>query len=204
LGDLSGAQVYLLDEAHGRYRRFPFARIMVAPEGGLVAVEGIDARVGIADREDLLLRGERAVRWSSLPPGSWAGWSPDGRALLTTTLDKDTWTFTAHRYDLADGRVRSTPIALDCQTCTAGWAADSTRYVVELTGTPPQLPTGPLVYLGPDGTRGPLVGAEGHIWNADAYSPSRRFAIVDPSRGYPFPDDPEWWHRTARRSPIRR
>lgn len=183
---------YLLDAVRGEYRKLPYERVSVSPDGRTVAVENLDGRIGVVDRQALLDAGDAAVRWTDLPPGSPSGWSPDGKGLLVTTLDKETRTFTAHRYDLVTGRVRVTPINLDCDTCTAGWAADSTRYVVRLRGADPEVPTGPAQYLNPDGTPGPLVGAEGHIWNAESYSPSRRYVIVEPSRPF-LPDESADW-----------
>ncbi|SCF17441.1 hypothetical protein [Micromonospora mirobrigensis] len=180
---LGGDAAYLLDARAGVYRKVPYVSVRVSPDGASVAVEDVAGRIGVARRD--ALRGG-GVRWTSLPPGSPAGWSPDGTALLTTTLDKETRSFTAHRYDLPTGRLRHTPIDLDCDTCTAGWAADSVRYVVQVRGDDPELPTGPMRYLNPDGTPGPLVGAEGHLWDANAYSPSRRYAVVEPSRGGGF------------------
>lgn len=183
---------YLLDTVRGGYRGLPFLNnLALSPDGRTVAVEGLDGRIGVAERHALLAAGEPAVRWTDLPVGSPGWWSPDGRALLVTTLDKATRTFTAHRYDVGTEQIRSTPIRLDCDTCTAGWAADSTRYVVRLRGPDPAIPDGPMQYLNPDGTPGPMVGANGHIWSADAYSPSRRYVSVEPSR--PFVGEPAEW-----------
>jgi hypothetical protein len=188
---VSGTQTYLLDTAVGSYRQLPYVRIDLSPDGRKVAVEHTDGRIGVAERRALLRAGDAAVRWTSLPPGSMSGWSPDGKALLTTTLNKDTSEFTAHRYDIATRRLRHTPIKLDCDTCTAGWAADSARYVVRLRGVDPEIPDGPAQYLNPDGTAGSLVGTNGHIWSADAYSPSGRYVVVEPAR--PFVPGPEPW-----------
>lgn len=182
LSTLDGT-AYVLNTRAGEYRKVPYVSVTISPDGSTVAVENVDGQIGVVSRTAV---GGGAVRWTSLPPGSPAGWSPDGTALLTTTLDKETRTFTAHRYDVATGQLRHTPINLECDTCTAGWAADSVRYVVQLRGADPDLPTGPLGYLNPDGTPGPLMGAEGHIWDAGSYSPSRRYAVVEPSRGGGF------------------
>jgi hypothetical protein len=183
---LDGTSTYLLDTARGQYRKVAYARVSVSPDGRTVAVEDVDLGIGLADRDALLRAGRTAVRWIDLPLGTWL-WAPNGRALLSTTLDKDVRVFTAHRYDLATGRFRHTPINLDCTTCTAGWAADSYRYTVQLNGSDPDV-DGPIVYMNPDGTQGPQVGTTGHIWDADAYSPSRQYAIADPSRGDALPE----------------
>jgi hypothetical protein len=187
---LAGTQTYLLDVTAGEYRRLPYVSIRLSPDGRLAAVEAETGEIGVAERGALLRAGEAAVRWTTLPPGSMTGWSPDGRALLTTTLDKTLWEFTAHRYDVTTGRLSHTPIRLACDVCTAGWAGDSTRYVIQLRGADPEIPDGPMQYLNPDGTPGPLVGLNGHIWDAQAYSPNRRYVIVEPSR--PVEVGPEW------------
>lgn len=186
-----GEHVYLLDQVAGEYRKLPYFSISLSPNGRTVVVESAEARLGIADRAALLAGGDRAVRWIDLPPAH-VNWSPDGTALLTTTLDKDTRTFTAHRYDIATGRLRHTPINLACDTCTAGWAADSKRYVVMLTNSDPAIESGPAQYLNPDGTPGPMVGADGLIWDAHSYSPSRRYAIVEPPRPFIEPNPTGW------------
>lgn len=183
-----GPRSYLLDPGTGRYHRVPYEHAVLSPDRRLVAVATTDGRVGVAGRRALLRAGEAALRWTGLPSGI-PNWSPDGRALLVNTLDKGDGppgTFAAHRYDLRSGRIRSTPIeGFTCENCLVGWAADSTRYVVMLRGPDPARPEGPAQYVNPDGSPGPLVGVVGHIWDADAYSPSRRYVIVEPSRPAP-------------------
>lgn len=189
-----GGHVYLLDQVTGEYRQVPYLNIWLSPDSRTVVVEAErdgEARLGVANRTALLAAGDRAVRWIDLPPGG-VNWSPDGRALLTTTFDKNAGISTAHRYDIATGRLRHTPIRLSCDTCTAGWAADSKRYVVMLASSDPAVPSGPSRYLDPDGTAGPLVGADGMIWGADAYSPSRRYVIVEPPRPFVDPNPTGW------------
>lgn len=194
LSDLTGTQTYLLDLSAGVYRPLPFVAVHPSPDERLAAVEDIDGRIGVAERTVLLRSGAAAVRWTTLPPGSLAGWSPDGQALLSTTLDKSTRTFTAHRYDVANGRLRHTPIRMDCDTCTAGRAGDSIRYTVMLRGADPDVPIGPARYLNPDGSPGSLVGVDGMIWSATSYSPSRRYVVVEPPR--PLDSTrPARWHR---------
>lgn len=183
---------YLLDPATGRYRELPYPTLLLSPDGRTVALEAADdGRIGVADRAELLRVGAAAVRWTDLPGGA-INWSPDGTALLTTTPDKATRRIVVNRYDLATDTLRHTPVSFATEGA-AGWAADSRRYVVRLPGPDPEIPNGPLRYVEPDGTPGPLVGASGHIWDADAYSPSRRYAIVEPARGYPFPPEPAPW-----------
>jgi hypothetical protein len=177
---------YLLDAATGEYRALPYANLHLSPDGRTVVVEPVDAATyAIAERTALLRDGERALRPIGLPQGPLY-WSPDGTALLTTTLDKDTRRFTVHRYDVATGRLRHTPVTSDCDICTAGWAADSRRYVVSLRGTDRQRLSGPAQYLNPDGTAGPMLGtgADGFVNGADAYSPSRRYVILEPARPF--------------------
>ena len=181
---LFGETPRLLDPATGRYREVPYVSLRLAPDGRRVAVEAPDGRIGVADRAALLRRGDRAVRWTALPAAG-LDWSPDGRALLTTTVDKERRRLTAHRLDVATGRVRDTDLPA-WASGAAGWAADSRRYVVMAEPADPDVADGPLRYVGPDGTAGPAVGVDGRIWDADSYSPSRRLVIVEPSRpGFP-------------------
>lgn len=182
---------YLLDPHTGTYREFPYPMLLLSPNGRTVAVEAPDGRVGVAARAGLLRAGESAVRWTELPGGA-INWSPDGTALLTTTPDKQTRRIIINRYDLASGALRYTAVTF-ATSGAAGWAADSRRYVVRLPGPDPEIPDGPMRYVEPDGSPGPLVGASGHIWDAEAYSPSRRYVIVEPARGYPFPPEPAPW-----------
>jgi len=163
----------------GRYVPVPYVSIRLAPDGRRVAVEK-DGRIGIADRQELLRQGERAVRWTALPAAGM-DWSPDGRALLTTTVDKERRRQTAHRLDVRTGRVRDTLLP-PWASGAAGWAADSRRYLVTTEPAHPAATDGPLRYVNPDGTAGPELGVTGHVWGADAYSPSRRLVIVEPSR----------------------
>jgi hypothetical protein len=193
LNEVAGQGTHLLDTDTGTYRALPFLTLTVSPDGRLVAVEREDGHIGVAERRALLRLGATAVRWTELYSGVF--WSPDGTALLHTSWDRGSDTFTAQRYDVRTGLVRDTPISLDCDTCTAGWAADSIRYTVMLRGTDPESPTGPARYLNPDGTAGPLVGADGMIWDADSYSPSRRYVVVEPPRPF-IPDDTAGWQRS--------
>ncbi len=177
---------YLLDPATGDYRALPYSNLQLSPDGRTVVVEPPDTETyAVAERTALLRDGGRALRPIGLPRGT-LHWSPDGTALLTTTLDKNTRRFTVHRYDVATGRLRHTPVGLACEICTAGWAADSRRYVVSLRGTDPRIPAGPGRYLNPDGTAGPMLGtgADGLVHGAEAYSPSRRYVILEPARPF--------------------
>ncbi|MGI5215528.1 hypothetical protein [Plantactinospora sp. CA-290183] len=185
------ARAYLLDIRTGAYHRLPFLAVTLAPDDRTVAVEDVEGRIGVARRAALLRDGAAAVRWTTLPPGAVL-WSPDGTALLTTTPDRETRRVTANRYDLATGRLRQTLVDFDSEGAV-GWAADSIRYVVRLPGPDPEVPDGPLRYVDPDGTPGALLGTTGHIWDAHAYSPTRRHVIVEPARGYPFPPEPAPW-----------
>ncbi|HLL69261.1 MAG TPA: hypothetical protein VK453_26635 [Micromonosporaceae bacterium] len=178
---------YLLDPTTGDYRALPYSYLQLSPDGRTVVVEQFDgeAKYALAERGALLRDGEQALRPIDLPPGT-LHWSPDGTALLTTTLDKNTRQFTVHRYDVATGRLRHTPVALACDICTAGWAADSRRYVVSVRGADPQMPSALAQYLNPDGTPGPMLGsgADGFVYGAEAYSPSRRYVILEPARPF--------------------
>lgn len=186
-GLISDFHSYLLDTTTGEYRPQPYD-VYLSPDRRMVAVDAGD-RIGVANRWAYLRTGERAVRWTDLPPWRPA-WSPDGRALLVNTIDKGDGppsAFAAHRYDLDTGRVRSAPIeGFDCGNCSVGWAADSRRYVVTLNSPEPGAVAGPMQYVNPDGSPGPMVGAAGRVGGADAYSPDRRYVIVEPARPNPL------------------
>lgn len=188
---LTGTRTYLLDTSTGSYVQVPFENVLVSPDERSVMVDSFENGFGIAHREALLRAGETAVRWIELPPGSPGGWSPDGKALLSTTLNKDTRQFIAHRYDIATRRVLSTPIPLDTEVGTAGWAADSIRYVVMVAGPDPAVPSGPMWYLNPNGRPGPMVGTDGMVLTG-AYSPSRRYVIVEPPRPFDAAEPTGW------------
>lgn len=183
---MSDETTYLLDAASGRYRHLN-VRVVLAPDLRQAAVVR-DGRVGLVDRDALLREGDDAVRWLDLPPGNGLAWSPDGTALVITSLSKDedagVVRFTAHRYDLATGAVTDTPIPVDMVGGAVGWAADSQRYVALLPGdrTADTVQPGALQYIGRDGTLGPRVEiAGGLVGGAGSYSPSRRLMLVDAS-----------------------
>ncbi|MFS8478205.1 MAG: hypothetical protein FWJ93_04395 [Micromonosporaceae bacterium] len=162
---------YLLDPSAGRYRHLNF-RVVLSPDLRRAAVAR-DSRVGVAERDALLRDGDAAVSWLDLPPGNGLAWSPDGTALVLTSLSKDAGVvrFTAHRYDLATGQVTDTPIAVDIIGSAVGWAADSQRYLALLPGdrTADSVQPGALQYINRDGTLGPRVEIAG-AWSA---APSR-------------------------------
>lgn len=175
---------WVLDPDTGRYVKVPLW-VTLSPDGAQAAVTDGD-RVGVADRATLLRDGEKAVRWLPLPPGSPPSWSPDGRALLVTSIDKtaDTVAFTAHRYEVGTRAVTDTPVRVSMIGSAVGWAADSRRYVAWLRGaeTRDTVEPGALQYLNPDGTPGPRVPITGGtVDGADTYSPSRRSLAADAS-----------------------
>lgn len=177
---------YLLDEQTGEYREFPYERLVLSPDRRTVAFEA-HGRIGLAERKELLVRGESAAQWLSLAAGTGLSWSPDGTALLVIGLSKGEGTaaVVAQRYDLATGTVTSTPITVDVLGTTVGWAADSRGYLVLLRGGQggDTVRPGGLRYVGADGTPGETIAIEGgEIGGADAYSPSREYLLVDASR----------------------
>lgn len=177
-----GERSRLLDVRTGKYVKLPFT-VVLSPDLTRAAVND-NGRLGLADRAELT-RDTGAVRWLDLPPGNGPSWSPDGAALLWTTLEKSPDVrFTAHRYDIATARVTTTQVPTMILGSTVGWAADSHRYLVLLRGaeTDTGVEPGPLQYLDPDGTLGPrLEGSSGSVDGAPAYSPSRRYVLTDAS-----------------------
>ncbi|GAA1551022.1 hypothetical protein GCM10009827_084570 [Dactylosporangium maewongense] len=173
----------ILDPALGKYRELPFT-VVLSPDLTRAAVND-NGRLGLADRAALLDRGRDAVEWVDVPAGNGPSWSPDGTAVLWTSIEKDpTVHFTAHRVDVADRHVTNTPVPLDLLGATVGWAADSRRYLVLVRGTQTDntVEPGPLQYLSPDGTPGArLDGTGGSVEGATCYSPSRRYVLTDAS-----------------------
>ena len=178
-------RTFLLDVEAGKYRAVPY-QVLLSPDQKRVAV--IDnARTGLADRAALLRDGKTAIDWLDLPPGNGLAWSPDGAALLLTSIDKSGGKpgFTAHRYAVATGTKVSTPITVDLLGGAVGWAADSRRYLALLSAgeVGDTVEPGGLRYIEPDGTLGPLVETQGGlVGGADSYSPSREHVVTDASQ----------------------
>jgi hypothetical protein len=175
---------HLLDVRTGRYREFPFL-VVVSPDLRRVAVS-TDSRIGVADRQELLRDGGSAIDWTDLPLGNGLFWSPDGTALLWTSLDKSggppTPAFTAHRYDIATGTITDTPIEATLLGSSVGWAADSRRYVALRRGQETNDTVEPdgLSYIDPDGpSRSLLESGGGLVGGAESYSPSRTYLVAD-------------------------
>lgn len=176
---------YLLDPATGQYHQLPYL-VSLSPDLRHVAVEDVNGRPGVVDRAALLREGESAIRWIDVPAGNGLRWSPDGTALLFTSLAKGTGSirFTAHRYDLDIAAIKNTAINADILGSSVGWAADSRRYVASLRGnsTADTVEPGALRYLEPDGTLGQRIEIEGGlVGGAESYSPSGKLMIVDAS-----------------------
>lgn len=175
---------YLLDVATGSYRTVPYEALL-SPDLRTVAVTAGD-KVGVVDRAALLRGDTSAIRWTRLPVGNGLAWSPDGKALLTTSLRKvGGLRFTAHRYDVASGSVTATPIRVELLGSSVGWAADSRRYIALLhgkSGTDTVEP-GALQYVNPDGTLGSRIEITGGgVGGATSYSPAGRYLIADSSQ----------------------
>jgi hypothetical protein len=177
-------RTYLLDVDAGQYRAVPFSRVVLSPDLTLAAVT-TGERVGLANRAALLRDGAPAVRWLDLPPGNGLAWSPDGTALLWTSIAKGTRVrFTAHRYDVASRKTADTPINVDILGSSVGWAGDSKSYLALLRGHESSggVEPGALQYIRADGSLGRrLETAGGMTSGAQAYSPSRRYLATDTS-----------------------
>lgn len=182
---MDDSRTYLLDPAAGKYRKLPYL-LSLSPDLRQVAVEDFRGRAGVADRAALLRDGEPAIHWIDVPPGSGLRWSPDGTALVFTSLSKSTGAvrFTAHRYDTATGKIKHTPINIEILGSSVGWAADSTNYVALLKRreTDDGVEPGALQYLRPDGSLGQRIEIQGGtVGGAGSYSPSRKLVIADAS-----------------------
>lgn len=175
------ATTYLLDTATGRYRRTPYP-VVLSPDLKRVAVTD-GTRTGVADRAALLRDGSRAIQWTKLAPGNGLAWSPDGTALLVTSITKQggSGTFTAQRFDPMTGTIESTPINTEILGGAVAWAPDSRRYVVLEPGASGGNTVEPadLRYVEPGGQLGDRIGGPGGI--VGGYSPSGRYLAADTS-----------------------
>jgi hypothetical protein len=175
---------YVLNVETGQYDEYPYP-VVLSPDLSRAAIVR-EERIGIVDRSAL---GDPAptVDWTTLPPGNGLCWSPDGKKVLITSVDKSSGTvgFTAHAYDLATKRTTQTRIGDSATVAgTAGWAADSTDYLVSpVTPDNTGFTFHGLRRVGPDGqpVRTLADVAGGLVHGADSYSPDRRYVIVDPT-----------------------
>jgi hypothetical protein len=175
---------HLLDVRTGQYREYPFL-VVVSPDLRQVAVS-TGERIGVADRLRLLDQGVSAVDWTALPIGNGLSWSPDGTALLSTSIDKSggggSPAFTANRYDVATATVSHTPVEVNLLGSSVGWAADSRRFVALVRGeqTDDTVEPGGLRVIDPDGTVHPLLAdGGGLVGGAESYSPKRSYLVAD-------------------------
>lgn len=192
---LGSGRTSLLDPRTGRFVEVPYEAAVLSPDARTVAVYD-GSRTGLADRAALLRSGAQAIRWTGLTGGA-PSWSPDGSALLATSVGKGTGpvTYTARRWDLADGRTTVTPVPPATQLVgTPAWAANSRDYLVLIPGPaagPDHLELGTSGVLHPDGRIEPgTEGMVGVVTGAAAYSPSRRLVVTDVSGlmvGAPMP-----------------
>ncbi|SCL15823.1 hypothetical protein GA0070624_0833 [Micromonospora rhizosphaerae] len=130
------AQGYALDRERGRYvataRRYE--EVWAAPRGGVAVVVDYERRgeVGLLDL------GTGAVRWVRV--GSYImtpHWSPDGRRVALTVLDKDTGGFSLGVLTAATGGYRTFPVDPTQYYCTDycffTWSRDGREVVFQQT-----------------------------------------------------------------------
>jgi hypothetical protein len=168
-------RTWVLDPATGAYAEVPYAAAVVSPDGRRVAVSD-GRRTGLADVGDL-----GRVRWTGLAGGRPA-WSPDGRRLLVTAVDRGSGlVYRLQALTVATGAVRTTRLVNPPIVGDPAWAADSADFLVarrvydDPDGAP--LVTAPQV-VHPDGTFGATwLGTGGR----PTFSPSGARAAVDPS-----------------------
>ncbi|WP_020525118.1 TolB-like translocation protein [Catelliglobosispora koreensis] len=185
LGDFP--RTWLLNTITGCYEELPFQTATVSPDGKTVAVikdDGTVPELGVVGRAAWQRHGEAAVRWPGVPNAGTVQFSPDGKALLTYERRES---FVIHRFDLSTGVTTSTVVPTDLYY-TPFWAADSTRYLINVESPGP---LAQMQYLNPDGTLGPPFSAEGGV--VRGYSPSRKHVIIEPPLPME-PGEPADWH----------
>ena len=188
LGDIPRA--WLLNTITGCYEELPFQTAAVSPDGKTVAVikdDGTVPELGVVGRAAWQRHGEKAVRWPGVPNAGTVQFSPDGKALLTYER-RESWII--HRYELSTGVVTSTVMPAELLGMPY-WAADSTRYLINIEDPSP---TGRMHYLNPDGTLGPVFTAEGGV--VRGFSPSRKHIIIEPPLPLYHTEPGDW--RTAK------
>lgn len=161
---------------HRPIEQLPYQDAELSPDGEVIAFLKDDSsqprpQIGIVSRDAWQCQGRNAVRWLDLYN---AQFSPDGSALMSYERGFDHWFIV--RYDIATGATTKTTLPVDF-LATPAWAADSTRYLVNVDEGSSQV--GRMYYVNPDGTLGPQFTDEGGI--VRGYSPSRRHVIVDPA-----------------------
>ncbi|MGC4765044.1 TolB family protein [Micromonospora sp. DT46] len=181
-------QGYALDRERGRYatadRRYE--ETWAAPRGGTAVVVDYER----AGRIGLLDLGHGTVRW--IRTGSHImtpHWSPDGRRLALTVLDKESASFSLGVLDAATGAYRTFPVDTDRYFCTDHcfftWSRDGREVALQQTdpGAPrsesrPHARRGVQFFSATDGRPTRFVPVPGDPAGPWSWSPDGRLVIV--------------------------
>lgn len=182
--DPSDEHTYVLDPRTGEYDEYPYP-VILSPDLTRAAIMR-DDKIGVVARSALGAP-EPPVDWTTLPPGNGLCWSPDGKKLLLTAIEKVMMpgTFIAYAYDIETKETVETRVGdSDSVASTVGWAADSTDYLVSpVTPDNTGFTFHGLRRVAPDGRTVTTFAdvAGGFVGGADSYSPDRKYLIVDPT-----------------------
>ncbi|MEU2664067.1 hypothetical protein [Micromonospora sp. NBC_01740] len=181
-------QGYALDRESGRYvaadRRYE--ETWAAPRGGTAAVVDYER----AGRIGLLDLGQGTVRW--IRTGSHImtpHWSPDGRRLALTLLDKESASFSLGVLDAATGAYRTFPVDTDRYFCTDRcfftWSRDGREVALQQTdpGAPrsesrPHARRGVQFFSATNGRPTRFVPVPGDPAGPWSWSPDGRLVVV--------------------------
>lgn len=159
---------FVLDSATGGYQGFPF-EVVLSPDLRWAAILD-DGKVGVVSRASLLRNGDAEATWMNMPPADGPTWSPNGKTLLVTAVDRTT----ALRYDPdKPGSESLFPVPLPGMGAPLSWAADSERYIGLRTkqGTP----SGMVYMTAKNLDTGSVEGAPGQV---AGYSPKGSYGFL--------------------------
>ena len=163
-----GGVSFVLNPETGAYQSFPFV-VVLSPDLRWAAILD-EGEVGVVSREALLQDGDATATWLDMPPADGPTWSPNGKALLVTSVDRTS----ALRYE-PDVPGSASPFSLPISGIGAplGWASDSERYIGLITKQ--GNPSGMVYLTRKNRDSGSLEGSPGQV---TGYSPDKRYGFV--------------------------
>jgi hypothetical protein len=182
----------VLDRERGKYIAVSgYEETWAAPRGRIAAVVDYDRPSSLG----LLDVGTQKVRWVKTGAGSLDPvWSPDGRRLVLTGLDKETGAWSFEIVDAQTGKVARHPydwVRYECtDVCQFTWSPDGKE--VALPQSDPKAPRSEAVphlrrgiqfFSATDGRPTRLVPVHGNVAGAAAWSPDGGSVVVQGQKG---------------------